>query len=66
MDVPVKGSDAMCAIVMVEPTLMEEVKFLHMEDPKLNKISDQIGTRSHQEFTKRWAGDEISESVMCS
>ena len=50
LDVVAKGIEGLCATIIAEPAILEEIKLRQMEDPKLKKIYDNLATEPNSEF----------------
>ena len=50
LEVVSHGIEGQCAMISAEPTILEKIKLRQMEDPKLNKIYDNLMTTPNTEF----------------
>ncbi|GFY87468.1 hypothetical protein Acr_05g0011070 [Actinidia rufa] len=47
------GIEGLCATIIAEPAILEEIKLRQMEDPKLRKIHDNLAAEPNSEFKTR-------------
>ena len=45
-----RGIEALCEAIVVEPTILEEIKLKQMEDPKLKMIHNNLAMKPNLKF----------------
>lgn len=50
LEMVIQGSNAICTAIIARPAILEEIKLKQKDDPKLQKIREQLEAAPHPDF----------------